>query len=66
MTINLEIDKTLIDEAKALGKQKTKSAVIVAALQEYIQRRRQAQILDLFGTIEYDSDYDYKEQRNRA
>ena len=30
---------------------------------EYIQRRRQLDILELFGTIEYDDKYDYKKQR---
>ena len=35
------------------------------ALEEYIRRRKQKGILDLFGTIEYDEDYDYKEQRKR-
>ena len=35
------------------------------ALQEYIARRRQASILDLFGKIEFDPRYDYKKQRQR-
>ena len=29
------------------------------------QRRKQLKILDLFGQIDYDPDYDYKEQRKR-
>jgi hypothetical protein len=35
------------------------------ALKEYIQRRKQLKILDLFGQIDYDPDHDYKEQRRR-
>lgn len=30
------------------------------------QRRKQLKILELFGTIEYDDDYDYKQQRQNA
>jgi hypothetical protein len=38
---------------------------VTEALQEYIQRRQQARITELFGTIEFDPSYDYKEQRRR-
>ena len=40
-----------------------KKAVVTEALLEYIQRRKQVKIIHLFGTIEYESDYNYKEQR---
>ena len=33
------------------------------ALAEFIQKRKAAEILSLFGTIEYDEDYDYKKAR---
>jgi len=36
---------------------------VTEALQEYIQRRQQAKIVDLFGTIDFDPKYDYKKQR---
>ncbi|MBW4420687.1 MAG: type II toxin-antitoxin system VapB family antitoxin [Myxacorys californica WJT36-NPBG1] len=58
----LEIDNTLIQEALALGKHQTEQAVIEAALQEYVQRRKQVQLLELFGAIDYDPNYDYKQQ----
>jgi hypothetical protein len=35
------------------------------ALQEYVQRRKQLKIIELFGTIEYEDDYDYKQQRHK-
>jgi hypothetical protein len=35
----------------------------LAALDEYIRRRKQMQILDLFDTIDYHGDYDYKANR---
>ena len=63
MATNLAIDDKLIEEARVAGKHRTKKAVVTEALQEYIQRRKQAEVLDLFGKIDYDPDYNYKEQR---
>jgi len=63
MATNLAIDDNLIEEARVLGKHRTKKAVVTAALKEYIQRRKQADILSIFSSISYDKDYDYKKQR---
>ena len=63
MATNLAIDDSLIEEAKAIGKHRTKKGVVTEALQEYIQRRKQFEIVNLFNTIDYDTDYDYKKQR---
>ncbi|BAY43593.1 hypothetical protein SAMD00079811_11730 [Scytonema sp. HK-05] len=63
MTINLEIDEALIQEALALGNQQTERDVVEEALREYVQRRKQLKVLDLFGTIDYHEDYNYKQQR---
>ncbi|RJX30083.1 MAG: type II toxin-antitoxin system VapB family antitoxin [Desulfurivibrio sp.] len=63
MATNLAIDDSLIEQAQLLGKHKTKKAVVTEALEEYIQRRKQKNILELFHQIEYEKDYDYKEQR---
>lgn len=63
MATNLAIDDRLIEEAKAIGKHRTKKGVVTEALQEYIQRRKQVEILNLFNKIDYDQDYDYKKQR---
>jgi hypothetical protein len=65
MPTNLAIDDQLIENARRIGKHKTKKAVVTEALVEYIQRREQLKILDLFDTIEYDENYNYKEQRRR-
>ena len=66
MATNLQIDNDLIQEALRLGGQRTKRAVVEQALHEYVQRRKQLKIIELFGTIEYDEDYDYKGQRRKA
>lgn len=63
MPTNLAIDDRLIDEAKKLGKHRTKKEAVTAALNEYAQRRRQQAIMGLFGSIEYDEEYDYKRER---
>jgi len=65
MATNLAIDDRLIDEARRIGNKATKKAVVTEALQEYIQRRRQRQVLELFGTIDVDPGFDYKQQRRR-
>ncbi len=62
MATNLQIDDNLIKEALELGGQRTKRAVVEEALQEYVMRRKQLQIVELFGTIDYDKTYDYKVQ----
>ena len=65
MPTNLAIDDNLIENARRIGKHKTKKAVVTEALIEYIQRREQLKILGLFGKIEYKQDYDYKKQRKQ-
>jgi len=60
---NLAIDDGLLEEAQKLGQHRTKRETVNAALEEYIRRRKQQQILALFGKIEYDRQYDYKQER---
>lgn len=66
MATNLAIDDNLLEEARLVGKHATKKAVVNEALAEYVQRRKQAEIVDLFHKVEYDSDYDYKDQRKKG
>jgi Bacterial antitoxin of type II TA system, VapB len=60
------INDTLLQEALALDDQITVDTLVETALREYIQRRKRLKVLDLFGTIDYDPDYDYKQQRQQA
>jgi Arc/MetJ family transcription regulator len=66
MATNLNIDEKLLEEALRIGGNRTKKATVEQALEEYIQRRKQQKILKLFGKIEYEPSYNYKEQRRRA
>ncbi len=65
MATNLNIDLKLLEMALEIGGFKTKRETVNQALQEFILRRRQQKIKNLFGTIVYEQDYDYKEMRNR-
>jgi len=65
MATNLAIDDQLLDEAQRIGGHRTKKATVTEALREYIQRRKQTKIVDLFDTVEFDPKYDYKKQRRR-
>jgi Arc/MetJ family transcription regulator len=60
---NLDIDDRLITEAQKLGQHRTKKETVTAALDEYIRRRKQQEIVKMFGTIDYDPSYDYKKER---
>jgi len=63
MATNLAIEDWLIEEAKLVGKHRTKKGAVTEALMEYIQRRKQSEILRIFHSIDYDQDYNYKKQR---
>lgn len=65
MATNLALDDRLVNEALKVGGHRTKKATVTEALEEYIRRRRQTQIVELFGTIEFESDSDLKKQRRR-
>lgn len=66
MPTNLALDDNLIEEARALGHHKTKKAAVTAALDEYIRRHKQAEVTKLFGTVNFDPEWDYKVARKRT
>lgn len=63
MATNLAIDDDLIDEARRVGGHATKKQAVTVALQEYVARKKQQAVLDLFGTIDFDASYDYRRSR---
>jgi len=63
MRTTLTIKEELLDEVKALSGAKTKKDAVEKALEEFIKKRRQKDILALFGKIEMREDYDYKQER---
>jgi len=65
MATNLSIDPKLLEKALEVSGEKTKKAAVTQALVEFIAKREQSRIKELFGQLEWDSDYDYKRERSR-
>lgn len=65
MATNLALDDKLILQAQKVGHHQTKREAVTAALKEYVAHKKQIEITKLFGSIEFDKDYDYKKARKR-
>jgi Arc/MetJ family transcription regulator len=65
MATNLAIDDNLLKTALVMGGLKTKKDTVNMALDEFIQRRKRQEVIDLFGKIEFDKKYDYKKSRGK-
>jgi hypothetical protein len=66
MPSNLDYNPNLLHEAQRLGGFRYKKDAVNAALKEFIEKRRQLEIIELFNTIEIDPTYDHKQGRKRA
>jgi len=65
MATNLALDPALLERAFAVSGEKTKKAAVTRALEEFIARREQRRLVELFGSLEWDAEYDYKAERSR-
>jgi Arc/MetJ family transcription regulator len=65
MPTNLAIDPDLLKRAVKVSGAKSKTAAVMQALTEFIARREQARLLELFGSLEWDPGFDYKRERSR-
>lgn len=63
MPTNLAIDDVLLEQARQIGKLRTKKETVTVALEEFIQRRRQRQLLKSLGTFDFRKDWDHKQDR---
>ena len=63
MATNLAIDPELLEQALKVSGEKTKTAVVTRALEEFIARREQLRLRELFGQFDWDPEYDYKAAR---
>ena len=66
MATNLALDPFLLDRVVAVSGESTKKAAVTLALKEFIARREQRRVAELFGKLEWDSTYDYKAERSRS
>lgn len=65
MATNLAIEPALLERALAVSGEKTKKATVTRALEEFIARREQAKLVELFGALDWDPQFDYKADRSR-
>lgn len=65
MATNLSIDPDLLEHALDVSGERTKKATVTRALEEFIARRTQPRLLDLMGSLEWDTRFDYKTERQR-
>ena len=65
MATNLSLDPSLLDRAFELSGERIKKAAVTRALEEFIARRRQKQLVNLMGKLEWDTSFDYKAGRSR-
>ncbi len=65
MATNLNIDVNLLEEAYILCGLKTKRETVNLALQEFIQRHKQKELLKFINKVDFDENYDYKKERSR-
>lgn len=65
MATNLALDQDLLERAFVLSGEATKKAAVTRALQEFIARREQKRVAELFGKLDWDASIDYKAERSR-
>jgi hypothetical protein len=65
MATNLSIDPELIERALEVSGERTKKAAVTRALQEFIARREQKRLVELFRSLDWEPGYDYKADRSR-
>ena len=65
MATNLAIDPELLNKAWEVSGEKTKEATVNRALREFVARREQERLLELFGKLDWADEYDYKRERTR-
>ena len=66
MATNLSIAPSLLEKALELSGEKTKKAAVNLALREFVARRERMKLRELFGSLEWSSDFDYKRERTRT
>jgi Arc/MetJ family transcription regulator len=63
MRTNIDLDDKLVGEALKLTGLKTKKAVVEEGLKLLVRREGQKKLMDYFGKLPTDPDYDYKSMR---
>ena len=65
MAANVSLDPDLLEEAFRVSREPTKKAAVSRAFQEFIARREQRRVAELFGKLTWDDAFDHKAERSR-
>ena len=65
MASNLAINEELLIKALEISGLKTKKDTVNLALKEFVNHRKQLEIINIFGKMDPDPEYDYKKERTR-
>lgn len=66
MAINRTLDPKLLDQFLEFIGEPTKKAAVTLALKEFIARREQQKLIELFGKLDWDAGFDHKAERSRV
>jgi hypothetical protein len=66
MASRLSLDSRLVERVLVLSGERTRTAAVTRALEEFIARREQRRLLELMGQLEWDDSYDPKRERSRG
>lgn len=62
---NLQIDDRLLAAAQRVGGFKTKKDTVNHALEDFVRRRDQVRVLELFGAVDLHARFDPKQLRKK-
>jgi hypothetical protein len=65
MAIQLAINNHLLEMAFRIGGLETPNETIDLALEEFVKKREAEEVIKMFHSVNYNSDYNYKDLRNR-
>ncbi|MBR1636159.1 MAG: type II toxin-antitoxin system VapB family antitoxin [Lachnospiraceae bacterium] len=65
MNSNLAVDMGLLNQAVQIGGLDNENDTVTLALREFIHHRKAENLIDAFGTVDFDETYDYKTGRDR-
>jgi metal-responsive CopG/Arc/MetJ family transcriptional regulator len=66
MKVNLTLDSELVDRVFKITGASTRCAAVTTAIEEFIARREQRNVIELFGKFEWDNSFDCKSERTRS
>ncbi|HWE98411.1 MAG TPA: type II toxin-antitoxin system VapB family antitoxin [Caulobacteraceae bacterium] len=64
MAPRLSLDSRLVERVLVLSGERTRTAAVTRALEEFIARREQRRLLELMGQLEWDDSHDPKRERS--